>query len=126
MSFPADRRESRRAIVGSEFRISFSLKGQAFSDVRITNLSAGGCFALVGAREAPRFQRGTALEGLMLLHPELPMPPLRAVVSYVLAHRPGLTPLETIGLGIQFLDMDRASREALETWVDAACASRRG
>ena len=126
MSFPADRRESRRAIVGPEFRISFFLKGQPFSDVRITNLSAGGCFALVGAREAPRFRRGVPLEGLMFLHPELPMAPIRAVVSYVLAHRPGLTPLETVGLGIQFLDMDPAAREALATWVDAASASGSG
>ncbi len=126
MSFPADRREFRRAHVGSEFRISFSVKGQPFQDVRITNLGAGGCFALVGAREAPRFERGTPLERLMLLHPELPMAPIRAVVSYVLAHRPGLTPLERVGLGIQFLDMDPAAQEALATWVDAACASGRG
>jgi hypothetical protein len=52
MSSIADRRDTRRVIVGPEFSISFLLKGHAYRDVRITNLSHGGCFAMVGARDA--------------------------------------------------------------------------
>ena len=62
MSTYADRRDTRRIIVGPEFSISFLLKGHAYQDVRITNLSPGGCFALVGARDARLFERGAVLE----------------------------------------------------------------
>ncbi|WP_306590355.1 PilZ domain-containing protein [Geothrix sp. 21YS21S-4] len=121
----ADRRDARRIIVGAEFAISFTLRGHDYRDVRITNLSPGGCFALVGARDARLFERGAVLEGLVLQHPELPKAPILATVSYVLGGRPGADPLELVGIGIQFQGMDPASQEALDTWVDAAEAAQR-
>ena len=69
MSSFADRRDTRRVIVGPEFGISFTLKGHAYTEVRITNLSLGGCFALVGARDARLFERSAVLENLILMHP---------------------------------------------------------
>jgi hypothetical protein len=121
----ADRRDARRIIVGPEFAISFTLRGHAYRDVRITNLSPGGCFALVGARDARLFERGAVLEGLVLQHPELPKAPILATVSYVLGGRPGADPLELVGVGIQFQAMEPASQEALDTWIDAAEAAGR-
>jgi hypothetical protein len=121
MSTYTDRRDTRRIIVGSEFGISFTLKGHGYQDIRITNLSTGGCFALVGVRDARLFERGVVLESLMLLHPELPKAPIIAVVSYVLGGgRPTGEPMERVGIGIQFLGMDDAAQWALNTWVDAA------
>jgi hypothetical protein len=120
MSSYADRRDTRRIIVGSEFAIAFTLRGHAYRDVRITNISTGGCFALVGARDARLFERGAEIEGLVLLHPELPKAPILATVSYVLGGRPGADPLEMIGIGIQFLGVPDTAQEALNTWVDAA------
>ena len=38
----ADRRDTRRIIVGSEFAIAFTLRGHNYRDVRITNVSTGG------------------------------------------------------------------------------------
>lgn len=116
----ADRRDTRRVIVGPEFSISFTLKGHPYQDVRITNLSAGGCFALVGARDARLFERGSVLEGLVLLHPELPKAPIIAAVSYVLGGRSMTDPLEMVGIGIQFMSLEAAAQEALHTWIDAA------
>ena len=116
----ADRRDTRRIIVGSDFAIAFTLRGHAYRDVRITNLSTGGCFALVGARDARLFERDAVIEGLVLLHPELPKAPILATVSYVLGGRPGADRLEMIGIGIQFLGIPDAAQEALNTWVDAA------
>jgi len=116
----ADRRDTRRIIVGSEFAIAFTLRGHNYRDVRITNISTGGCFALVGARDARLFERGAVIEGLVLLHPELPKAPILATVSYVLGGRPGADPLEMIGIGIQFLGIPDGAQEALNTWVDAA------
>ncbi len=124
MSSYADRRDTRRIIVGPEFGISFTLKGHGYRDVRITNLSLGGCFALVGARDARLFERGAVLEELILQHPELPKAPIVAAVSYVLGGRPGADPMEMVGIGIQFLGMDDAAQASLDTWVDAATTAQ--
>ncbi len=124
MSSYADRRDTRRIIVGPEFGISFTLKGHGYRDVRITNLSLGGCFALVGARDARLFERGAVLEELILQHPELPKAPIVAAVSYVLGGRPGADPMEMVGIGIQFLGMDDVAQASLDTWVDAAAAAQ--
>ncbi len=124
MSSLVDRRDTRRIIVGPEFGISFTLKGHGYRDVRITNLSTGGCFALVGTRDARLFERCAVLENLILTHPNLPKASIMATVSYVLGGHPGLDPLETVGIGIQFLSMDDAAQEALDAWVDAATASQ--
>lgn len=119
MGTQVDRRDTRRIIVGPEFAIAFTLKGHSYHDVRITNISTGGCFALVGARDARLFERGALVEGLVLLHPELPKAPILAKISYVLGGRPA-DPLELIGIGFQFLGVPDAAQEALNTWVDAA------
>jgi len=126
MSTYADRRDTCRIIVGPEFGISFTLKGHSYHEVRITNLSPGGCFALVGARDARLFERGVVLEGLVLLHPELPKAPIIAAVSYVLGGRPGADPMEMVGIGVQFLGLDDATQLALDTWIDAANSTQRG
>ena len=73
--------------------------------MRITNLSAGGCFALVGARDARLFERGVVLDNLVLLHPELPKAPIIAAVSYVLGAPSTTDPMEMVGIGIQFQGM---------------------
>jgi len=122
----ADRRDTRRIILDSDFAIAFSLKGYAYQDIRITNVSVGGCFALVGSRDARLFMRGATLESLILLHPELPKEPITAVVSYVLGGRPGQEAMDFVGVGIQFLSMEESTRNALTTWIDAAIASQQG
>jgi hypothetical protein len=124
MSTYADRRDTRRIIVGPEFGISFTLKGHDYQEVRITNLSTGGCFALVGVRDARLFERGAVLENLVLTHPELPKAPIIAAVSYVLGGRPTADPLEMVGIGIQFLSVQDEAQHSLDAWIDAATASQ--
>jgi hypothetical protein len=124
MSTFADRRDTRRVLLGPEFTISFTLKGHDYAEVRLTNLSVGGCFALVGARDARLFERAAVLENLVLLHPELPKSPIIAAVSYVLGGRPGSEPMEFVGVGIQFLSMDDEAQRTLDTWVEAASAAQ--
>jgi len=116
----ADRRDTHRIIVGPEFGISFKLKGHDYQDVRITNLSPGGCFAMVGARDARLFERGVLLENLKLMHPDLPKAPILAAVSYVLGAPSTTDPMEMVGIGIQFQGMDDVARKALDAWVRAA------
>ncbi|HEY3400073.1 MAG TPA: hypothetical protein VGK03_05520 [Geothrix sp.] len=120
MNHLADRRDTRRVITGREFGISFTLKGRPFRDVRIANLSVGGCLALVGAWNAGFFQHGAALGDLVLLHPELPKDPIIATVAFVLGGRTVGQAQEMVGVGIHFLCMEASTREALEIWVGAA------
>jgi len=126
MSTLADRRDTQRIIVGPEFGISFKLKGHDYHDVRITNLSPGGCFALIGARDARLFERGVLLEYLILKHPELPKSPIIAAVSYVLGGASMADPMEMVGIGIQFQGMDDEARKALDAWVSAANTTQLG
>ena len=126
MSSPADRRDLRRVIVGPDHGISFTLRGHPYQEIRISNLSAGGCFALVAHRDARLFERGAILEHMVLLHPELPKDPVIATVAYVLGSRPGGPVMEFVGVGIQFLNMDPPARAALEAWIDASVASQQG
>jgi hypothetical protein len=121
----ADRRTARRIIVGPEFGISFTLKGHAHQEVRITNLSAQGCFALLRPEKARLFERGAVLEHLVLLHPDLPKSPILAGVSYVLDSRSTTDALDMVGVGIQFLGMDDSASEALAAWVEATGAEQR-
>jgi hypothetical protein len=123
MTSSAEQRDSKRVIVGPEHTISFTIRGHAYRDIRITNLSVGGCFALVGAREARVFMRGAALENVVLQHPELPKEPIIATVAYVLGGRPGSEAMETVGLGVQFMCMEASTRRSLEVWLEASMAS---
>ncbi len=75
MNATINRRDAHRIILGPNFGISFTLKGQVFGEVGITNISAGGCFALIEKRDAGLFERGAVLENLLLHHPELPKTP---------------------------------------------------
>jgi hypothetical protein len=123
MPSPADRRDLRRVIVGQDHGISFTLRGHPYREVRISNLSSGGCFALVTHRDARLFERGAILERLVLLHPELPKEPMIATVAYVLGTRPGAPVMEFVGVGIQFLNIEPGPRAALDAWIDAAIAA---
>ena len=123
MQSPADRRDLRRVIVGQDHGISFTLRGHPYHEVRISNLSVGGCFALVPHRDARLFERGAILERLVLLHPELPKAPMIATVAYVLGSRPGAPVMEYVGVGVQFLSVEPEPRAALEAWIDAAIAA---
>ena len=122
MTNPEDRRLARRAILGADHAISFRLKGLDYHEVRITNLSPGGCFALVPAGDAGRFSRGATLDGLVLEHLDLPKGPISAVVSYVLGGHTGEEPLDLVGIGIQFLAMAQPEQAGLEAWVDRPMA----
>lgn len=125
MNSHANRRDTR-VVTGPEFTISFTLKGHAFQDIRIMNLSVGGCFALLGGRTARFFLPGATLDGLVLLHPDLPKGPISAAVAYVLGYSVGGEATDHVGMGLQFLSLDAATRAALETWLAIATAGQAG
>jgi hypothetical protein len=112
-----ERRSGRRVIVGPDHTIRFIAKGHAFSNVRITNVSLTGCFAMVSQRDAALFTQGAVLDHFAFEHPELAMGPLAATVMYVLGGANEVSALEFMGVGIHFGGLDEASAGVLEAFL---------
>jgi len=114
-----ERRDTRRIIVGPEHMIHFVVKGHPFQNVRVTNLSFGGCFAVVGQGDASLFVQGTILEQLAFEHPDLAGGgSITAEVRYVLGGSGGGAGFDFLGLGIQFLAVPPESKKVLADFVE--------
>jgi c-di-GMP-binding flagellar brake protein YcgR len=109
-----ERRSCRRIVVGPEHAIRFQAKGRPFQNIRITNISSTGCFAMVGQHEVPWFEQGALLENFAFEHPALTTEPITARVMYVLG---GADVLEFVGVGIQFVSMNVDSTRTLDAFL---------
>jgi len=117
MESAANRRSHQRIVVGPDVTIRFQVKEFAFQDVRITNLSADGCFATLPHSEHHLFQQGTLLEQFRFETPDLDGGPIIGRVAYVLGLGPG--EMAIIGLGIHFTALTPAMAKALLQYVGA-------
>jgi len=113
-----DRRDTRRIIVGPEHAIHFVVKGHVFRNVRITNLSCGGCFAVVGQGDASLFTQGTILEELYFEHSSLEGTPITGEIRYVLGGTGSGTGFDFLGLGVQFASVPEDTQLALADFVE--------
>lgn len=118
MTTPSERRDAQRIVVGPDHTVRFLVRGHPFRGVRITNLSLGGCFAMVGARDAGLFPAGTLLEQFTFEHPALPQSPLTAEVRYCLGSEAGSAPMAVLGLGIMFQALAPAMESGLRAHLD--------
>lgn len=118
MPTPDERRDARRIVVGPDHTIRFLVRGHPFQGVRITNLSPGGCFAMVGARDAGLFPAGTLLEQFAFEHPDLPHEPLTAEVRYCLGSESGDAPLALLGLGVMFRSLPTGVETGIRAHLD--------
>jgi c-di-GMP-binding flagellar brake protein YcgR len=116
-----ERRDSRRIIVGPDYTIRFVTKGRIFNNVRLTNLSAGGCFAVVGRGDATVFSQGTILEQLAIEHTDLQAAGITAEVRYVLGGAGPESFFDFTGLGIQFVSVSPEAKASLQAFVDRSC-----
>lgn len=116
----AERRSKVRICVGDEVTVRFRVKQTSYQEVRITNLSAGGCFATIPRLDDHQFRQGTLLEDFSFGIPELAGPPFSARVAYVLGGRGGgRGGLELIGLGLHFELLPPSMGQALAAFVEA-------
>jgi c-di-GMP-binding flagellar brake protein YcgR len=119
MDSASDRRSKLRIVVGPEVTIQFQVKQFAYKNIRITNLSSGGCFATLPRADTTLFRQGTLLEHFRFENPDLESEPFMAKVSYVLGGGGGgRGALELIGLGIHFAAMTPSIEEMLKQYVD--------
>jgi len=95
-------RRYRRVPVGHDYTVRFSVNGEIHRHVPLTNLSAGGCFALVPKVLASNLHRGYLLMDFLLEHADLPKTSICSQVVHVIpqASKEGD---ERLGLGIAFL-----------------------
>ena len=117
MEHPPERRSCRRILVGPDHTIRFNAKGHSFQNVRITNISSTGCFAMVSQRDAALFTQGTLLENFAFEHPDLAKGPITAKVTYLLGGASDAHTLEFMGVGIHFVSMHDDSTRALEDFL---------
>ncbi len=115
-----ERRDGRRLFLGPEHSIHFLVKGHPFRQVRITNVSLGGCFAMVGLRDQGLFAPETILEQLGFEHPDLPQGSITAQVRYAIGAQTGQPGLEFMGIGIGFTTMPPEAREGLAAFLAAS------
>lgn len=114
-----ERRDSRRLFLGPDHTIRFVLKGHAFRGVRITNISLGGCFAMVSQRDRGLFAQGAILEQLGFDHPDLPQGQITAQVRYAVGAQSEAPMLDFLGVGISFVTMPPEVRERLSVFLEA-------
>lgn len=104
----------RRLAVGPDHTVQFTLGPQRLSRIRITNLSAGGCFALIPAEYGDFARVGGILGDFQFEHEDLPATPFTAKIIRISRGLSEVSDCDT-GLGIQFLSTSQQFTE----WVDA-------
>ena len=122
MDTSRERRDSQRLFLGPDHTIHFLVKGHPFREVRITNVSLGGCFATVSQRDHGLFTQGAVLEQFGFDHPDLPKGPITAQVRYTLGSQAEHPHLDLLGVGISFVAMAPDTRERLSLFLAAALA----
>jgi len=114
-----ERRDARRLFLGPEHTIRFLIKGHSFREVRITNVSLGGCFAMVSQRDRELFAQGAILEQLSFEHPDLPKGPITAQVRFALGTPAEEPDLAFLGIGVSFVIMAPEIRNRLAVFLEA-------
>jgi len=112
-------RKYRRIPVGSDYTVGFRMNGVDLKNIPVSNLSAGGCLALLPKDLAVNIHHGYLLLDFMLEHKELPKTPFCSQVVHL---SPGLSGPdgEAVGFGISFL----STSPNFYAWVDAYIAER--
>jgi hypothetical protein len=112
----------RRAPVGPDHTVRFAVRGQPFNSVRITNLSAQGCFAVMEHKLAHHLDEGTVLFDFALEHPRLPSTTLTAKIVRAVRHLSEISD-DDLGMGVMFLAPPPRFIERVDSYVAACCAA---
>ena len=111
-------RQYRRISVGPEHTVQFSMGGKEFISIRITNLSAQGCFMVIEGALGKTFYEGAFLSNFTLLHVDMPSTPIMARIVRVVNHLTEISE-DDMGLGVQFLTQAPSYMEWIDAFVSA-------
>jgi c-di-GMP-binding flagellar brake protein YcgR len=112
------RRYPRMSVTGTDYGVTFKIKGTAILTSRLINLSAGGCGLEVAMADVRLVETGDLLEALLLDHPDLPSVPLSAVVMRMLGKVPGKT-MGYVLVGVEFQGVTPFVRDLIAGHVAA-------
>ena len=109
-------RKYRRISVGPGHSVQFRLGSLDLKNIPITNMSAGGCFALLPGTLAHQLHPGTLLMDFQLENEQLPD---TTICSRVVRIVKGLTDIQgkDLGLGISFLSTSPHFYEQIDRYV---------
>jgi hypothetical protein len=108
----------RRLPVGPEYTIQFTVGGNPYQHIRITNLSAQGCFAVMERRQGQRLYEGAILVDFALEHQDLPSTRVSAKVVRMVDPVAEVNDND-IGLGVKFLTSSSRFCEQIDSYVHA-------
>jgi len=111
------RRQTPRVTVGADYSVRFVAGGHLFENIRLVNVSEGGCFITVPASSAGIFLGGTLLEQLRLEGPGLPTELLTGRVAFAMGTSPRMP---MVGVGVSFLALPPPVHSALCRFVENA------
>lgn len=111
-------RSYKRISVGPEHTIRFVLQGDEYKGIRIVNLSAEGCFAVLPEKLSTGIQEGALLHDFVLEHADLPSVVIDAKVIHIVR---GLSEISArdIGFGINFTPPSQEFTEWINAYVMA-------
>jgi hypothetical protein len=95
-----DLRKHSRITAESKCKASFTLGGQSYKDIPVSNLGADGCCFEIPSGSSSEFKKLAQLEAVELSHPDLPHQALQAKVVWVHGKRGAEKDL--VETGIQF------------------------
>lgn len=108
----------RRVQVGPEYTIQFTAGGKEFRAVRITNISAQGCFAVMEHQRGRHLYEGAILVDFALEHRDLPGTRVSAKVVRMVDHLAEVSDND-IGLGVKFLTSSSRFCEQIDSYVNS-------
>lgn len=116
-------RQHPRLEVGPEQTAAFAVGKMTFDGVRITNLSAKGCFLVIENQWGPLFYEGAILFDFRLEHADLPSIRISAKIMRVVRNLKQLSE-DDLGLGVLFLSESRQFMDQVDEYVSAAFAAQ--
>lgn len=112
-----DLRQHTRVITENQCTARIEMGGETYNDLAVTNLGADGCCLRVPAQAASNFKDKMVLEGMELIHPNLPKAAIQGTVVWHNGN--ASTKGEYLEAGIQFSDTPEGFIQKVDQYVAA-------
>ena len=119
-----DLRKHSRIAVETDCKAQFHLEGQSYSNIAVANLGAEGCCIRVPASAASTFKNRMLLEGMELIHPDLPKEAIKGRVVWLRTEKgAGKDSKDFVETGIQFTGASKNYGAQVDRYVTALLKS---
>jgi hypothetical protein len=116
-----DLRKHSRIAVETDCKAQFQMEGQTYSNIAVANLGAEGCCIRVPASAATTFKNRMLLEGMELIHPDLPKEAIKGRVIWLRTEKGANQ--DFVETGIQFSGASKDYGVKVDRYVNALLKS---